>query len=318
MKLRDMMNPEGVVVKTATGYAYRYFMRDYLNSVRHVSGIEQLTDYDPLGAVISSVNLDKNSYLYESKELYTDFSSAYMGVYDFGARFYNPLYGRWFAPDPAKQGINPYTYCANNPVMLVDPDGNIWRRALIRDALISLINNKITELETENIRLQEKIFERESEGKKTTRLTNKKTDNEKRISELEGSLETIDLMDKDSRVYDLRTISPQSQGKVTLENDVIYIEGASIALQLHEIAHVGSAIKTGEFIFENNMLTYSSAVMYEEEIKAYKKQYSFDPLSMPVAIYKGIDEIDEDKIKKIKYTDGNGVTRPLYRQQNQY
>ena len=123
MKLRDMINPEGVVVKTATGYAYRYFMRDYLNSVRHVSGIEQLTDYDPLGAVISSLNLDKNAYLYESKELYTDFSSAYMGVYDFGARFYNPFYGRWFAPDPAKQGINPYTYCGNNPVMFVDPDG---------------------------------------------------------------------------------------------------------------------------------------------------------------------------------------------------
>ena len=126
MKLCDMINPEGVVVKTTTGYAYRYFMRDYLNSVRHVSGIEQLTDYDPLGSVISSLNLDKNVYLYESKERYADFSDAYNGVYDFGARFYNPLYGRWFAPDPAQQGINTYTYCGNNPVMLVDPDGKIW------------------------------------------------------------------------------------------------------------------------------------------------------------------------------------------------
>ena len=123
-----MQTPEGVVFKTTTGYAYRYFMRDYLNSVRHVSGIEQLTDYDPLGQILvyRNQNLKDNTYLYESKELYTDFSSAYTGVYDFGARFYNPLYGRWFAPDPAKQGINPYTYCGNNPVMLVDPDGREW------------------------------------------------------------------------------------------------------------------------------------------------------------------------------------------------
>ena len=153
MKLRDMMNPEGIVVKTTTGYAYRYFMRDYLNSVRYVSGIEQLTDYDPLGAVISSVNLDKNSYLYESKERYADFSAAYNGVYDFGARFYNPLYGRWFTTDPAKQSVNPYMYCANNPVQLVDPDGNeviiIGDKNLIKMIIRQLQSNVSKDLELE-------------------------------------------------------------------------------------------------------------------------------------------------------------------------
>ncbi len=45
---------------------------------------------------------------------------------DFGARLYSPGLGRWIAPDPASEkyyDISPYAYCANNPVNLVDPDG---------------------------------------------------------------------------------------------------------------------------------------------------------------------------------------------------
>ncbi len=45
---------------------------------------------------------------------------------DFGARLYSPGLGRWIAPDPANEkyyDLSPYAYCANNPVNLVDPDG---------------------------------------------------------------------------------------------------------------------------------------------------------------------------------------------------
>ena len=51
---------------------------------------------------------------------------------DFGARLYSPALGRWIAPDPASEkyyDVSPYAYCANNPVNLVDPDGekiHIW------------------------------------------------------------------------------------------------------------------------------------------------------------------------------------------------
>ena len=49
---------------------------------------------------------------------------------DFGARLYNPNLGRWITPDPASEkyyDISPYAYCANNPVILVDPDGEAIR-----------------------------------------------------------------------------------------------------------------------------------------------------------------------------------------------
>jgi RHS repeat-associated protein len=43
------------------------------------------------------------------------------GLYYFGARYYDPELGRFISPD--NLGDN-YTYCRNNPVRMIDPDGN--------------------------------------------------------------------------------------------------------------------------------------------------------------------------------------------------
>ena len=59
-----------------------------------------------------------------------------MGLYDFHARYYNPLLGRWFNPDPANQLTNPYIFCGNNPLMYVDPDGQFFWLAPLIGALI--------------------------------------------------------------------------------------------------------------------------------------------------------------------------------------
>ena len=49
---------------------------------------------------------------------------------DFGARLYDPRTAAWLAPDPLSEKyypISPYTYCAGNPVNLIDPEGkDIW------------------------------------------------------------------------------------------------------------------------------------------------------------------------------------------------
>ena len=49
-----------------------------------------------------------------------------LNTYDYGARQYNSLVGRWDRIDPLCEkyySVSPYAYCANNPVMYVDPDG---------------------------------------------------------------------------------------------------------------------------------------------------------------------------------------------------
>ncbi len=43
----------------------------------------------------------------------------------FGARYLDPMLGMWISVDPKRQYQNPYLYAGNNPIMRIDPDGNL-------------------------------------------------------------------------------------------------------------------------------------------------------------------------------------------------
>jgi len=48
------------------------------------------------------------------------------GLYYYGARYYDPRTSVWLGVDPLAEknpNISSYVYCANNPVIFVDPDG---------------------------------------------------------------------------------------------------------------------------------------------------------------------------------------------------
>jgi RHS repeat-associated protein len=54
------------------------------------------------------------------------------GLYYYGARYYNPLIGRFITPDSIvqapydPQSLNRYSYCRNNPINYIDPTGHKW------------------------------------------------------------------------------------------------------------------------------------------------------------------------------------------------
>ena len=106
-----------------------YFLTDHLGSVRQVvaadgSVIEQ-NDYYPFGKRWAAVAapISDNRHRFSGKEEQAFLSLPYV---DFGARMYNPDWGRWFTQDPLAEKYYswaPYCYCINNPVKYVDPNG---------------------------------------------------------------------------------------------------------------------------------------------------------------------------------------------------
>ena len=69
---------------------------------------------------------EEQQYLYNSKELNTDCD---INLYEYGARWYDPAIERWTSVDPLAENYysySPYNYVANNPILLIDPDGMKW------------------------------------------------------------------------------------------------------------------------------------------------------------------------------------------------
>ena len=62
--------------------------------------------YNANGAVVTDAN---------KGVVYTEYDSMYgLEMYDYGARLYDPLVGRWFCVDPLTEkyySISPYVYC---------------------------------------------------------------------------------------------------------------------------------------------------------------------------------------------------------------
>ena len=81
--------------------------------------------YDGFGNQLSTTssnlpfNMDTNAFRYCGEYLDQDTGYIYLR-----ARDYDPTTGRFITEDPAKDGVNWYTYCYNSPISYIDPSGN--------------------------------------------------------------------------------------------------------------------------------------------------------------------------------------------------
>ncbi|MEM1485861.1 RHS repeat-associated core domain-containing protein [Oscillospiraceae bacterium PP1C4] len=77
--------------------------------------------YDAFGNEENPEKLDSNPFRYCGEYLDKETGEIYLR-----ARYYDPATGRFGAEDPARHGLNWYTYCSGNPIALVDPTGHYY------------------------------------------------------------------------------------------------------------------------------------------------------------------------------------------------
>lgn len=105
-----------------------FYLYDHLGGIDAVvdenGDIAERRDYLPYGRERLSAGDAKENYGFTGKELDEE-----TGLYYYGARYYDPLIGRFVSQDPWEgdmanpQTLNRYSYVANNPLKYVDTTG---------------------------------------------------------------------------------------------------------------------------------------------------------------------------------------------------
>ena len=91
----------------------------------------QYLQYLPYGELWMDIHtVDPARYTFSGKE-----KDEETGYYYFGARYYDSNLGIWLSVDPMSYlypSTSPSAYCRNNPIMLIDPNGEFDTRAEAR------------------------------------------------------------------------------------------------------------------------------------------------------------------------------------------
>ncbi|MDP2159407.1 MAG: RHS repeat-associated core domain-containing protein, partial [Flavobacterium sp.] len=152
-QLQFFPHAEGYVnVLEENYFNYVYHYTDHLGNIRVSYGIDpesfdlvilEENHYYPFGMKHANYNVGMRTYIrnnmgqielplvsevsykykYNGKEWQDELS---LNWYDYQARNYDPALGRWMNIDPlaeVSRRWSPYTYCYNNPIVFVDPDG---------------------------------------------------------------------------------------------------------------------------------------------------------------------------------------------------
>ena len=106
------------------------YLVDHLGTIRGAVNqdgiVVETRDYTPFGESIAHAGAFSVEHRFTGQPQ----DDAAGGLYDYGARFFNPKWGRFVSPDESveafdAQGLNPYSYVLNRPTSATDPTGQM-------------------------------------------------------------------------------------------------------------------------------------------------------------------------------------------------
>ena len=123
---RMVQGKSGIVGRILPDSSKEWYIKDYQGSLVMTlvdNGTGNVFAYEPYGAQQKiQVSSDSPAEQYTGKEL-----DERVGLYYYGARFFDPVLGIWMTPDPARQYMNLYAF-GGDPVNRIDHDGRIsWK-----------------------------------------------------------------------------------------------------------------------------------------------------------------------------------------------
>ncbi len=111
-----------------------YYLPDHLGSTRAVvdlyGAVLETRDYDPWGNSIAHTGTYSLKHRFTSQPISEVDAGGGYGLHNYGARFYDPKWGRFVSSDEMvegfdSQGINSFAYVRSRPTSLLDPTGNM-------------------------------------------------------------------------------------------------------------------------------------------------------------------------------------------------
>ncbi len=201
-------------------------------------------------------------YTFSGKE-----KDAETGYGYFGARYYDSGLSIWLSVDPMSDKypiMSQYNYCANNPVMLVDPDGRIIVDPRIKDINKTFYNFMVNDFQ--NFVLQSPLIMEALQlfgGMTREQIVEATTDGKGPYLSFNGGMapeyDQGCIMISHSYLDQIKALNDRKATKVEKQIALFYI----VHIVIHELAHHGDYVNGRkknqtldcEFIYENGKPT---------------------------------------------------------------
>jgi len=205
----------------------------------------------------------------------------------FGARYYDPNISIWLSVDPLSDkypNLSSYTYTANNPIRLIDPNGESWKTTddeKTANRMSTLFHGREIYYSSQASKYESKASKLAESGKNRRAARFEAKADEMRAGQSEmnsaqGELKSLGLSQTE---FTFKKSGDPKKGKTYMDaNGTVVMESVNSSNMAHELKH-GYQHLTGEI----QLVPGGKGGKYADigdEINAFTRQYFFDNYSL--------------------------------------